>query len=342
MDATREIEVLVRAKYPIVSIVSWEERRVEEAIAEVAKKLDRQVHTWSVTQGMKPPVKRVTGPAKPSALPGELEALAQVHEASEYTIFVLRDFHPYMRDPRVVRLLRDLAARLRGKAQTLFLLGPSLVLPIELEKDLTVMEFPLPQRDDIEKQIDTILEVSKGHESLDLSLTDDMRELLINSAQGLTADEIESALARSLVEAKKLSVEMIIEEKKQIVRKTGMLEFYPSSNKLSDVGGHGLLKEWLTKRSKSFSDAAREFGIPAPKGMLIIGVQGCGKSLVAKAISTAWNLPMLRMDVGRIFGSLVGQSEENMRKAIRIAESLAPACFGLTNWRRASQAWAAG
>lgn len=324
MDATREIEVLVRAKYPIVSIVSWEERRVEEAIAEVAKKLDRQVHTWSVTQGMKPPVKRVTGPAKPSALPGELEALAQVHEASEYTIFVLRDFHPYMRDPRVVRLLRDLAARLRGKAQTLFLLGPSLILPIELEKDLTVMEFPLPQRDDIEKQIDTILEVSNGHESLDLSLTDDMRELLINSAQGLTADEIESALARSLVEAKKLSVEMIIEEKKQIVRKTGMLEFYPSSNKLSDVGGHGLLKEWLTKRSKSFSDAAREFGIPAPKGMLIIGVQGCGKSLVAKAISTAWNLPMLRMDVGRIFGSLVGQSEENMRKAIRIAESLAP------------------
>lgn len=324
MNAIREIETLVRAKYPIVTVVSWEERRVEEVILDVAKKLDRQVHTWSVTQGMRPAVTRQSGPAKPSGLPGELEALAQVHEAPEFTIFILRDFHPYMKDPRVVRLLRDLATKLRGRAQTLFLLSPTLTLPTELEKDLTVVEFPLPQREDITKQLEEIIDHAKGNDKIDLTLTDDDRELIINSAQGLTADEIESALARSLVEAKKLSVDMIIEEKKQIVRKTGMLEFYPSSNKLSDVGGHDLLKQWLTKRSKSFSDKAREFGIPAPKGMLIIGVQGCGKSLVAKAISTAWNLPMLRMDVGRIFGSLVGQSEENMRRAIRIAESLAP------------------
>lgn len=324
MDASREIEVLVRAKYPILQIVSWEERRVEAAVREVAKKLGRELHTWSVTQGMQPSVRRASGPAKASSLPGELEALAQVHESAEFTLFLLKDFHPYMKDTRVVRLLRDLAAKLRGRAQTLILVSPQMTLPVELEKDVTVVEFPLPDAEDIGRQIDEIVEAVKDNASVDTSLTGEEREAIVRSAMGLTADEIESALARSLVEAKRLTVAQIIEEKKQIVRKTGMLEFYPSSSSLKDVGGHDLLKEWLKKRTKSFSDAARDYGIPWPKGILIIGVQGCGKSLVAKAVANAWGLPMLKMDVGRVFGSLVGQSEQNMRRAIKIAESLAP------------------
>ncbi len=324
MDPQREIEVLVRAKYPILYVVSWEERRVEEVIKAVAAKLDRKMHTWSVTQGMSPVVQRASGPAKASNLPGELEALAQVHESGEYTLFMLRDFHPYMKDTRVVRLLRDLAGRLRSRAQTIIIVSPVLNLPVELEKDITVLEFPLPQSEDIEAQIADVIEAVKDNPNIDTELEDDMREMLVRSAQGLTMDEIESALARALVEDKKLTVDKIIEEKKQIVRKTGMLEFYPSASKLSDVGGLDLMKEWLTKRSKSFTDAAIEYGVPYPKGVMIIGIQGCGKSLVAKAVSTAWNLPMLKMDVGRIFGSLVGQSEDNMRRAIRIAESLAP------------------
>jgi SpoVK/Ycf46/Vps4 family AAA+-type ATPase len=324
MEPTREFEVLCRAKYPLVYVVSWEERRVEEALTKVAKTLDRSLHTWSVTQGMKPSVNRTSGPAKPTSLPGELEALALVHEAPEFTVFLLKDFHPYLRDSRVVRLLRDLAGRLRGRSQTLFLVAPTLNLPAELEKDVTVVEFPLPEPADIEAQLKEVVEAMDGKPGVDVKLTPDKQELLVKSAQGLTADEIESALARSLVESKSLDVTHVIEEKKQIVRKTGMLQFYPADSKLEDVGGHDLLKEWLLKRRKSFTDAAREFGIPYPKGILLIGVQGCGKSLVAKAISAAYALPMLKMDVGRIFGSLVGQSEENMRRAIRIAESLSP------------------
>jgi SpoVK/Ycf46/Vps4 family AAA+-type ATPase len=324
MDAKKEIEVLVRAKYPILYITSWEERRVEQAVRDVALGLNRQMHTWSVTQGMQPAVRRASGPVKASSLPGELEALAQIHESAEFTVFLLKDFHPYMKDTRVVRLLRDLAARLRGKAQTLILLSPQLTLPTELEKDVTVLEYPLPERDDIETQLTDVITAMGDTPSVDMSLTDELRESIVRSAQGLTADEIESALARSLVEERKLTVDKIIEEKKQIVRKTGMLEFYPSSSSMKDVGGHDLLKDWLEKRSKSFTDAARDFGIPYPKGILIIGVQGCGKSLVAKAVSSAYGLPMLKMDVGRIFGSLVGQSEQNMRRAISIAESLSP------------------
>lgn len=323
MDVVKEVEVLIRAKYPIVWLVTWEERRVERAMQEVADRLNRTLHTWSVTQGLRPAVQRST-PAKPSTLPGELEVLAQIHEAPEFTVFLLKDFHPYMRDNRVVRLLRDLAGRLRGRSQTLFLVSPSLTLPPELEKDVTVIEWPLPGVEEINQQLDEIVKSVGQNDKLDLTLTPENRELIVHSAQGLTADEIESAMARSLVEAKRFDVATIIEEKKQIVRKTGTLEFYPTEQGMSDVGGHDLLKEWLDKRKNSFSEAAREFGIPYPKGVLLMGVQGCGKSLVAKAIANAYRLPMLKMDVGRIFGSLVGQSEENMRKAIRIAESLAP------------------
>jgi ATP-dependent 26S proteasome regulatory subunit len=324
MDATSEIEVLIRAKYPILYLVSWEENRVEETIRGICSKLNRSLHSWSVTQGMKPPVNRTSGPPKTGGLPGELEALAQVHEAPELTVFLLKDFHAFLKDYRVIRLLRDLAGRLRTKAQTLILLGPVLTLPPELEKDITVVDFPLPNREEIEAMLDKVLEAVKENPQIESKLTKAERERLIKSAQGLTLDEIESTFARSLVEKRKFDVDVILEEKKQIVRKSGLLEYYSSDYRMKDVGGLDLLKEWLEKRTKSFTDKAKEFGIPAPKGILILGVQGCGKSLVAKAVAEHWGLPLLKLDVGRIFGSLVGQSEENIRKAIKVAESVAP------------------
>jgi len=324
MTASQEIDILIRAKYPILYIVSWEERRVEESLLAVCKHLNRTLHTWSITQGMKPNVHRASGPVKPTALPGELEALALIHESADFTVFLLKDFHPYLRDNRVVRLLRDLALRLRGKAQTLVIMGPSLSLPTDLEKDVTVVDFALPSSEDIEKKLDEVTAAVRENPNVDTKLEPLQREIIVKSAQGLTMDEIESVLARSLVEKKHFDVDVVLEEKKQIIRKSGLLEYYPALNKMSDVGGMDYLKEWLEKRTNSFTDKARAFGIPAPKGVLILGVQGCGKSLIAKAIAAHWNLPMLKLDVGRIFGSLVGQSEENIRKAIAVAESVAP------------------
>lgn len=319
-----EIEVLIRAKYPILYIQSWEEERVIGAIRAMGTKLNRTVHTWSVTEAYQPAIVGTSPNKGGSPLPSELEALAQIHEASEFAVFVLKDFHPYLRDNRVVRLLRDLSQRLRGKSQTIILLSPSLVLPVELEKDVTVVEVPLPTRDEITARLDEVLAAVKSNPNVSTTLTPEQREMLVKSAQGLTLDEVESCFARSFVEKKCLDIEMVLEEKKQIVRKSGLLEYYPPSSNMDDVGGHDLLKEWLTKRKESFTDRAKQFGIPVPKGVLLLGVQGCGKSLVAKAIATSWALPMLKLDVGRIFGSLVGQSEENIRKAIRVAESVAP------------------
>jgi SpoVK/Ycf46/Vps4 family AAA+-type ATPase len=324
VNAVQEIETLIRAKYPILFVVSWEERRVAQAVEAICKNVNRRLHTWTLTRGMQPPVNRTTGPVKPTTLSPDLEALALVHEAPDFTVFLLKDFHPYMRDSRVIRLLRDLATRLRGKDQTLILTGPVLSLPTELEKDVTVIDFPLPEAKDIEASLDKLLDAVKDNPNVKSKLKATEKELLVKSAQGLTLDEVESVFARSLVEKKKFDVEVVLEEKKQIVRKSGLLEYYPAETQITDVGGMDLLKEWLDQRTRSFTDKARKFGIPAPKGVLLLGVQGCGKSLLAKAVAAHWSLPMLKMDVGRIFGSLVGQSEENIRKAIRVAESVAP------------------
>lgn len=321
MNSSREIEVLIRAKYPILNIVSWEERRVEETLGTICTALRRKLHVWSITQGMKPTLS--TNPTK-STLSAELEALAQAYEASDFTVILLKDFHPYMRDARTVRLLRDLATRLRSKHQTLVILSPSLTLPTELEKDVTVVDFPLPTATEIGNMLDQAIAAAAEHDGVDAKVSEQLREQLIHAATGLTMDEIEAVFARSLVEKKKFDVDSVVKEKQQIIRKSGLLEFYPVQDKMSDVGGMGLLKKWLSKRGTSFSEKAREFGLPSPKGILLLGVQGCGKSLVAKAVAAHYNLPMLKLDVGRIFGSLVGQSEENIRKAIRVSESVSP------------------
>jgi SpoVK/Ycf46/Vps4 family AAA+-type ATPase len=329
-SASHEIEVLIRAKYPILYIVSWEERRVSEVVSKVCQGLNRTLHTWSITQGMRPAVNRLTGPVKPTTLPGELEALALIHEAPESTVFLLRDFHPYMKDYRVVRLLRDLAQQLRDKRQTIILTGPTLNLPPDLEKDVTLVDFALPEHPDIEAMLDRVISAVKDNPNVDVKLEPLQREQLVKSAQGLTQDEIESVFARSLVEKKRFDIDTILEEKKQIIRKSGLLEYYAPEAVLKDIGGLELLKEWLSKRTKSFTNEAKEFGLPAPKGILLLGVQGCGKSLSAKAIAAQWNLPLLRLDVGRIFdGTLVGLTEKNMRSAIATSESVAPCVLWL-------------
>ena len=321
----QEIEILIRAKYPILYIVSWEERRVEDAVQEVCTELKRSLHTWTITAGAKPPIPRSTvNSSRTGALPGELEVLAQIHEGMENSVFLLKDFHPYLKDYRVVRLLRDLAAKMRGRSQTLIIVSPGLTLPQDLEKDVTVVEFPLPTAAEISETLECVIQTVQNNKNVETEMAPQLRERVVKSAQGLTQDEIESVFARSLVEKRRFDLDAILEEKKQIIRKSGLLEYYAPDSGIGDVGGLDLLKEWLDKRTKTFTDEARSFGIPAPKGILLLGVQGCGKSLVAKAVASHWNLPLLKLDVGRIFGSLVGQSEENIRKAIATAESVAP------------------
>ncbi len=253
-----------------------------------------------------------------------LAALDFVMESRDQAVFLLKDFHPFLNDTSLVRRLRDLTYALKTSYKTLILLSPLLKLPPELEKEITVVDYGLPSLEDLGHLLDSIIELVKANPQVTTELTTQDREQVLSAAQGLTATEAENVFAKSLVEKRKFDVDVILSEKEQIIRKSAILEYYRTSDAFADVGGLDLLKDWMDKRTVAFSEKARDYGLPAPKGILLLGVQGCGKSLASKAIASLWRLPLLRMDVGKIFGGIVGQSEENIRKAIRVAESTAP------------------
>jgi SpoVK/Ycf46/Vps4 family AAA+-type ATPase len=229
----------------------------------------------------------------------------------------------------VIRRLRDIAHNFKSGSDplTLLITAPFLKLPPDLEKEITVVEFPLPNEEDILKVLETMVATNKESGRIEISITDDGREKLAKAALGLTLNEAENAFARAMVNDGKLSdedIDVVLDEKRQTIRKSGILEFVNVDIALEDIGGLENMKRWLEKRNNSWLDQAKKYELPAPKGVLITGVPGCGKSLTAKAIAAAWGLPLLRMDIGKIFAGLVGSSEQNMRTAIRTAEAIAP------------------
>jgi AAA+ superfamily predicted ATPase len=240
---------------------------------------------------------------------------------------VLKDFHPFLTDPVVARGLRDLGQHLKSTFTTVFVLSPTLAIPVELEKDISVLDIPLPTYGDLLQLLKEIVNLVRKNKRAEVELTKDDADRLLRAAQGLTLSEAENAFAKAIARDGRLSrddVDLVLEEKRQVIRKSGLLEYFPADASLADVGGLVTLKRWLDRRGAAFSEAARKFGLPEPKGLLLLGVQGCGKSLTAKAIAAHWRLPLLRLDLGRIFSSYIGSSEENLRRAIRVAESVAP------------------
>ncbi len=327
-----ELEVLIRARYPLIYVITWEEQRVMRQVGRIAAQLRKRVFEWSVTTGMIAADEAGSQKKKDQATQDPLAAMDNIIDFVEPALFVLKDFHPYMREHNsaVIRRLRDVAVSLRNTYKTVIIVSPILQLPAELEKEMSVVDFDLPTEEVLSALLNRIVEEVKDNPKLDVSQVGRLRESLIHSLMGLTVSEGENVLAKALVQHhgfNQKSVEVVLSEKRQIIRKSGMLEYYDANEDMSSVGGLEELKGWVQKRTVAFSEQAREFGLPAPKGLLLLGVQGCGKSLMAKAISNIWKLPLLRFDVGKVFGSLVGSSEENVRRSIQVAESVSPVVF---------------
>lgn len=308
-----ELEVYIRARYPLLYLLTPEEERAIANLQLLAEGMRKEVVVWSFTEGL----------AGDPGTRDPLAALEAIHRADTRALYVLRDLHPFFTNPAVVRRLRELGQALRQSAKTVILLSPVLSLPTELTKEVTVVDFPLPDGPTIAEMVQRAGEMAGRPASLDLI----QRERLVAAAKGLTAGEIANALAKALVVNRALderAVEVMAEEKRQVIRKTGVLEYFDHAEAIADVGGLEALKSWLRKRVNAFGARARDFGLPEPRGLLLVGVQGCGKSLVAKAVASQWKLPLLRMDVGKLMGSLVGASEQNIRQALQMAESLSP------------------
>ncbi|MBS2030844.1 MAG: AAA family ATPase [Deltaproteobacteria bacterium] len=322
-----ELDTLVRARYPLIYLVSWEEQRLDAIMASLAQNHGKQLYVWSVTKGLrKLSGARVVPPFENSEDP--LVALAAVEKLGEPSLVVLKDLHPFLTEPKLVRALRELGQSLQKTYTTCILLSPTLTLPTELEKEVTVLDVPLPTFRDLASLLREIVGVLRKNKTAEVELRKDQAEQLVKAALGLTLHEAENAFAKAVANDQRLDaqdIQLVLEEKRQVIRKSGLLEYYPVDDTLSGVGGLDNLKNWLSQRTSAFTEAARQFGLPEPKGLLLLGVQGCGKSLTAKAIASQWSLPLLRLDMGRIFSGLIGSSEENLRRAIRVAESAAPA-----------------
>jgi SpoVK/Ycf46/Vps4 family AAA+-type ATPase len=319
MSFSTELNLLLRARYPIVYIPTREEERVEAAIAQCAQALgERSVYTWDFVDGYSGnPNDAGFGKRNPVQAIEFIEKLSP----SAGAVFILRDFHRFLEDVSVARKLRNIARTLKSQPKNIILLSAQVNIPDDLSEVLTVLEFPLPNPIEIRQEIDRFLN------ALGQLLDTRILEELVQSCQGLTIDRIRRVLARSIALHGKLEPEdvaLILEEKRQTIRQTQILDFYPTTEDISDIGGLDNLKDWLIRRGGSFSERARQYGLPYPKGLMLVGVQGTGKSLSAKAIAHHWRLPLLRLDVGRLFGGLVGESESRTRQMVQLAEALAP------------------
>jgi SpoVK/Ycf46/Vps4 family AAA+-type ATPase len=326
---------LLKARFPILAVESHEEQRVVSEIQAVAQdetriRTSRAIWMWSATTGLrKPDELRESGTRTPE------DALDAALRLSEPCVVVFRDLHNTLCQPNrpeypgIVRRLRDLAHAYRTGPlpRTAVLLSPTAAIPVDLEKDVTLVDFALPTAAEIRAVLDGIILANAESGRIKITLDGAGRERFVTAALGLTLHEAENAFARAMVRDARLDLDdlpIVHEEKRQTIRKSGILEFIDTEVQLGDVGGLENLKRWLARRSGSWSAEATAWGLPAPRGVLITGVPGCGKSLTAKAVAATWGLPLLRLDIGRVFAGLVGSSEQNMRRAIAMAEAIAP------------------
>lgn len=317
-----EIEDLIKARYSLIWITSPEEQRVEESLKRLCVEREMRLEVWSITEGFR----TVANGQGTRDVKDPMKAIDHVIRAEGRALFVLRDFHPFLKEPAVVRRLRDAATELRKTKKSLAVLSPITKIPPELEKSVSaVIDWELPNRQEIEGAARKVLPNLPAATQQVIESDPTFMERVVEGALGLTLTEAENVFAKSAVRTHTFDLETILEEKKQIIRKSGLLEYYEQREEFSDVGGMEILKDWLVKRRSAFSSRARDFGLPLPKGILLIGVPGTGKSLTAKAVGALWQMPLLRLDVGKIFGGLVGSSEENIRNVIKTAEAIAPA-----------------
>lgn len=317
-----ELLNLIKANVKLVQIVSYETLRVHAMLIQAAQHLNLSLVIWNRVEGVRSwnVNKKIFEPSD-----GEMEnplAVLKYFEEKKKIVLLLEDFHPDLTEdkPQIIRTLRNFVLG-NSKEKILVLVQPFRQLPKELEKETHVLELPYPSYEDIK----AIFNQVRKRNDLDTSEEPDSE--LIEAALGLTIMEAEKAFALAYVENGNLSKEeipVVIKEKENVIRKSGYLEYYHPLETMTDVGGLSNLKDWLLKRGRGFEKGAKEFGLTYPRGILLLGIPGTGKSLTAKAIGNEWHFPLLRLDMGKIFGGFVGESERNIREALNIAEAIAP------------------
>jgi SpoVK/Ycf46/Vps4 family AAA+-type ATPase len=319
MSFTEEFQLLLRACNPLIYIPTTEEERLEKTIADIARQVNhRNIYIWDFVDGYQDnPNNENFGRRNP------LQALEYIERMPVQIagVFILRDFQRFLDDVSISRKLRNLACKLKSQPKNIVIAAPNLDIPTDIEELFTIVNFPFPTDTEIKTEIKSILSATNS------SLGEKLLSELVRAAQGLPLERLRRVLAKAVASHNTIEpedVELILEEKRQSIRRTEILDYYPATEQITDIGGLDNLKDWLLRRGDAFSEKARAYGLPFPRGLLLIGIQGTGKSLTAKAIAHHWHLPLLRLDVGRLFGGLVGESERRTRQMTELSEALSP------------------
>jgi len=321
-DFPLRLNVSLRARVTLLIVITPEEERVTSKIREVCDTWDppRQCVTWDAVDGFAV----ISGNKNfPTQSRDPLAALDDIQKTDENAVIVLKDFHEYWNNPQIKRRIRNFSQKFRYNRRSIIIITPASRVPEEIRDDAVLVHFPPPGAAELSADLDLLLATS----GITHSLTTAGREKIIQAALGMTLNQARRSFSKSIVTKGTLDdsdIDTIIADKRDILSQSDALEFYSLTETPENVGGLAVLKDWLRLRERAFTGEARDYGLPAPKGIALIGIPGTGKSLTAKMIADLWHLPLLRLDVGALFGSLVGESEERTRRALSLAETISP------------------
>jgi AAA+ superfamily predicted ATPase len=324
-----ELVLYLKSRVTLIIVVTTEEQRAVELIeaAQISRDPDAYLVAWDIADKFTSPGKKKKSPLPDAQDPKA--AMEKIWETAQQStngdVYILKDFHDLWKDPTNRRRLKNLSYKLATTKSSLVVTTPQREIPAELRDNAVLVDLDLPSALDLRQNLDSLLKQVPKNFEIKLNATG--LERLAQAAVGLSRSQANRAFAKALVGDTALDdrdINLVLEEKKNVVRESGALEFFAPGEGTDDVGGLEVLKTWLRLRERALSPEAKEYGLPAPKGVALIGIPGTGKSLTAKMIASQWRLPLLRLDVGAVFGSLVGESEEKIRQALRLAELVAP------------------
>ena len=318
-----ELKSLITSMHPVAAIDSAEEERLDELLRALAAEMRLPLFTWTVTRGLQ----RIDGQGAIHGTANPLTLLRHMATLTVEGIFHLKDLPSHLSDPATIRAFKEAAQAFSRNRSIVVLSGGGLPLPGELAPLAVPLRLELPTREELKGLLHRVLHTLRAKHHVTISLGSEGLEQVLHALSGLTLNQARQAIAWAAVGDGVLSPDdapRIVKRKGEAIQDGGLLEFYPPDENAFELGGFDRLKAWLDRARLGFGDEARALGLTAPRGVLIAGVQGCGKSLAAKVIARLWQQPLLKLDAGRLYDKFIGESERNLRKALDIAEAIAP------------------
>jgi AAA+ superfamily predicted ATPase len=318
-----DIRTLVLSFHPVIAIDTVEEERVEKLVDAVAEELCMPVFEWTMTRGLvqKPAAHGNRNTARPLDLMGHLRSLRVEG------IFLLKDFARHLDDAAICREFKDAARAFSESCATMVITGASHRFPPDVDHAVVHYELSLPEERELREVVSTVVRSLRQRRGARVELTRPQLDDLVRALSGMTVNQARQAIARTVLEDGMLrasDIQHILDQKARALGEDGLLEYFPFEDNPFELGGFARLKQWLARARIGFSKEAAALNLKPPRGILMVGVQGCGKSLAAKCIAREWGLPLVKLDAGRLYDKYVGESEKNLRRAIEVAESMSP------------------